>query len=985
MSNIVKYSLVAVLSLGLLPNTSFAQDSSVDDEDVEEVIVTGSRIKRSNLDSSKPLEVITEDAIERTGLNNIGDVLQNITSSDGSGIRPVSTSTNGGNGANEVSLRNLGSGRTLVLVDGRRWVTDAYGSVDMQTIPVSIISRVEILKDGASSIYGSDAVAGVINVITKKEYDGFSISASQGEYEAGYGANNQVDLLFGASSEKASSLFNFSYSSQEGIFGGDIPRAAVPWQGCTNPPGSGTGPENSMTNLGPNDAQNGGFGNFAPDASGGYCGSSRSAYGRFFTSSYGTRQLTPGLAGDKLEDFMPWSWTYGPYNYAPVNHVQLPVERWGAYNFSQFEISDNLTASVQFTYSKVQALNQIAQVPMTAEPSAGPQWQIPISGESVFNVFNEDISHWRYRSVPFGPRRSHYDNDIYGIRASLDGNFEFNDSTYFWSVGFQRNDASYDSTLENFINLAHLRYAVGPSFQTADGSYKCGTPSEVVFGCTPLNLFGGPDMGLSAGVITANDYQQMVDYVGYTGAGQSGFDSEDFWMEISGPLFEMPYGTAYFAAGYEERNQGYFDRPDPLVAQGLSSTNFSEPTRGKTGSEEFFIEINLPLLSGVPGAQELEMTLSARNSEFTSGGIVGSSSTSNNPGDPSTMEVGIRWRPIDDVLVRFTSGETFRAPSVGTLYAGAGESFPSIADPCNTVNFPLNSAGTQANCLAAGVPAGGAVQQDSQLRELTGGNPLLAPEEGENMTLGVVYTPSQIEGLSIVLDAWSIELTNIVANISAGQTISRCYVESAVQDDAFCSFITRTATGAVQEIRTSSVNAAINTVEGIDFGVMYDFDVDNYGSFTAAFDVTYYTKDEYAQSETSTPSERFGYYEGAMDWRWRANAGILWTYGDFQTSVDWRILDDNWEDCWLNYYWGLDAQCSDPDKGSYGYDLIDRTIYTDIQVNYRYSDEVNFFIGARNAFGEEPPYVQDSFSHSFDMAYDLPGGAFFYGGFKIEL
>ena len=379
------------------------------------------------------------------------------------------------------------------------------------------------------------------------------------------------------------------------------------------------------------------------------------------------------------------------------------------------------------------------------------------------------------------------------------------------------------------------------------------------------------------------------------------------------------------------------------------------------------------------------MTISARSSEFTSGGLVGPRPTANNPGDPSTMEIGVRWRPIDDVLVRFTSGETFRAPSVGTLYAGAGESFPSLADPCNTVNFPLNSAGTQANCLAAGVPAGGAVQQDSQLRSLTGGNPLLAPEEGENMTLGVVYTPSQIEGLSIVLDAWSIELTNIVANISAGQTISRCYVESAVQDDAFCSFITRTATGAVQEIRTSSVNAAINTVEGVDFGIMYDFDVDNYGSFTVAFDMTYYTKDEYAQSETSTPSERFGYYEGAMDWRWRANAGVLWTYGDFTTSVDWRILDDNWEDCWLNYYWGLDAQCSDPDMGSYGYDLIDRTIYTDFQVNYRYSDEVNLFIGARNAFGEEPPFVQDSFSHSFDMAYDLPGGAFFYGGFKIEL
>ena len=873
MSNIVKFSLVAVLSLGLLPNTSFAQDAA-DDDDVEEVIVTGSKIKRSNLDSSKPLEIISEDAIERTGLNNIGDVLQNITSSDGSGIRPVSTSTNAGVGANEISLRNLGSGRTLVLVDGRRWATDAYGSVDMNTIPVGIISRVEILKDGASSIYGSDAVAGVINVITKKEYDGFSVSASQGEYEASYGGNNQVDLLFGASSEKASSLFNFSFSSQEGIFGGDIPRAAIPWQGCTNPPGSGTGPENSPTNLGPNNAQNSGFGNFAPDTSIGVCGSSRSAYGRFFVPGMSSQTLIPGQAGTDPSHFRNFT-AAAMYNYAPINHVQLPVKRWGAYNYSQFEISDNMTASVQFTYTQVQATNQIAQVPMTAEPSAGPQWQIPISADSVFNVFNEDISHWRYRSVPFGARKNQYDNDIFGARFSLDGNFEMNDNTYFWSVGYQLNDASYDETGYNYINLANLRNAVGPSFKRADGSFGCGTPDSTIVGCTPFNPFGGPDMGLSAGVINQNTYDQIVSYVGYTLQGQSGFDSEDFWAEISGPMFEMPYGVAYFAAGYEVRNQGYYERPDPLVAGGLSSTNFSEPTRGKTGSEEWFVEMNFPLLMGVTGAQELEMTVSARNSEFTSNGIVGSGSVSNSPGEPSTMEVGIRWRPIDDVLVRFTSGETFRAPSVGTLYAGAGEGFPSLADPCNTVNFPLQSAATQSNCIAGGVPAGGAPQLDSQLRALSGGNPQLKPEEGENMTLGVVYTPSQVEGLSIVLDAWAIELTNIVAGIGASQTISRCYVESAVQDDAFCSFVVRTPSGAVQEIRTSSINAAINNVEGIDFGLRYEFDVEDYGSFVTAFDVTYYTKDEFAQSETSTPSERFGYYEGAVDWRWRANAGIL--------------------------------------------------------------------------------------------------------------
>ena len=199
MSNIVKFSLVAVLSLGLMPNSTFAQEAA--DDDVEEVIVTGSKIKKSVFDSSKPLQIISDAAIERTGLNNIGDILQSISSNDGNGLRPVTTATNGGDGSNEISLRNLGAGRTLVLVDSKRWVTDSFGNVDMNTIPASMIQRVEILKDGASSIYGSDAVAGVINIITKKDYDGFEMRAFGGEYDAGYGASNSFSMQFGSTSE----------------------------------------------------------------------------------------------------------------------------------------------------------------------------------------------------------------------------------------------------------------------------------------------------------------------------------------------------------------------------------------------------------------------------------------------------------------------------------------------------------------------------------------------------------------------------------------------------------------------------------------------------------------------------------------------------------------------------------------------------------------------------------------------------------------
>ena len=986
MSNIVKFSLVAVLSLGLMPNTSFAQEAESDD--VEEVIVTGSKIKRSVFDSSKPLEIISDAAIERTGLNNIGDVLQNISSSDGTGIRPVTTATNGGDGSNEISLRNLGAGRTLVLIDGRRWVTDAFGRVDMQTIPASIIQRVEILKDGASSIYGSDAVAGVINIITKKDLDGMQVRASSGEYEAGYGAQNQISLTFGSSSEKSRNIFNISFADQAAIFAGEIPRANQPYYGCTNLPGTGTGPENSPTNLGPNNAQNSGYGNFAP-ANSGICGSSYPAYGRFFTVN---RYLEPGKSGASIDDFIPWS-NAGRYNYAPVNHVQNPVDRYGVYASSEFDISDSLMAYVQFNYTKSKRVNQLAQVPMTATTSAGPQWQLNngrfATKGGYFNPFGVDTT-FGFRSIAIGPRIYDYDYDTYGIRAGLEGNFEMGGGTYFWSAGMQINDAQYDSKLFNFVDLNHLSNAVGDSFRDpVTNVLTCGTPSNIIAGCTPFNLFGGPDLGLSAGRISAQEYQQMVDYVGYDGVQNAGFDSDDYWLEISGPLFEMPYGTAFFAAGYEKRAGGYYDTPDALVSSGGSSTNYREPTRGKTSVEEFFVEINIPLLEGVTGAQELEMTISARTSDYTASGLVGSTPNANNPGKPSTTELGIRWRPIDDVLIRATMGETFRAPTVGDLYQGGGESFPQANDPCNTDQFSGQSAGTQANCLAAGVPAGGAEQPTTQIRAFVGGNPFLKPEEGENATIGVVYTPSQIENLSVSVDFWEIELENIFSSIGVSTVLNRCYVESTQQDDTFCNFVTRTGSGGLQTVRTSKVNSAVNNVSGVDLVVAYSFDVENYGSFNTAFDMTYYTKDEFAQSATSTPSESFGWYDGAADFRWRANASILWEYDKFLTSLNFRFLDDNKDDCWISYYYGLDDGCSNPDEdsnyGAGGYNLMEVEYYTDLQISYQYNDEINVFIGARNLFGEEPPVAYDAFGQNFDYAWDIPGGAFIYGGFKISL
>ena len=402
-----------------------------------------------------------------------------------------------------------------------------------------------------------------------------------------------------------------------------------------------------------------------------------------------------------------------------------------------------------------------------------------------------------------------------------------------------------------------------------------------------------------------------------------------------------------------------------------------------------FLEINIPLLEGVTGAQELEMTISARTSEYSAAGFVGTTPNSNDPGKPTTSEIGIRWRPIDDLLIRATVGETFRAPNVGHLYQGGGESFPQAVDPCNTTQFPTQSAATQANCLAAGVPAGGIEQPTTQLRGFVGGNPNLKPEEGENATIGFVYTPSQIDGLSMSVDFWEIELENIFSSIGTQSVINRCYVDGPNQDTGFCDFITRTAAGGLQTVRTSQVNSALNNVSGVDFVIAYNFEVDGWGSFATGFDMVYYTKDEFSQNPDSTPSESFGYYEGAADFRWRANASVLWFYEDFTTTLNFRFLDDNWDDCWLQFYFSeadnANIPCSNPDKGSYGFHEVKADPYVDLNIDYQYSDSISFTIGARNLLGQEPPLVYDAFAQNFDFAWDIPGGAFIYTGFKISL
>ncbi len=903
-----------------------------------------------------------------------------LSSTDGTGLRPITTQTNGSDGASQISLRNLGAERTLILVDGRRWVTDGSGIVDLNTIPSSMIERIEVLKDGASAIYGSDAIAGVINIITKKEFEGVQLDAYYGTTSAGDGAQDNYGVTIGANGERGNGVVNINYSSQEAIFAKDRKISKTPYYGCTDP------------NV------------YDPF---GLCGSASTPWGSFAVPGLsGRRTLAQdGSTGESADDFVPFT-SLARFNFAPQNYMQQPVERTNIFASGNYEITDHVEAYAKAVYTKIESSQQLASVPLTANMNGanGPQWQIPISSASYFNPFGQTISAWNSRSVVLGPRNPTYDYDVYGVNLGVKGDFDAFERTFNWDMGLQYNDGQYDSVGKNYVNLFNLKNALGPSFRDTEGVLRCGTPGAVISGCVPYNVFGGPDLGLANGVITAEEQAQMKNYVGYTQVSTSGNTSTNWYADISTELFQLPAGALGVAIGLEDRKNEYFDQPDTLVASGGSSDNFSEPTKGQQTVFEYYIEANIPVLKDVVGAQELTVNVANRWSEYDAKGRVGLENVESEPGNPSTTKISLIWRPIDQLMIRGSWGETFRAPSVVDLYAGQGESFPQVQDPCNTGGWATLTAEGQQQCIDDGVPVGGWVQPTGQLRALIGGNPDLTPEQGDNLTYGFVWEPTFLDNFSMTVDYWSIQLEDAIQYFGASTTLSRCY--RALETD-YCDLVDRTVLGEVAGINTTYFNAAEREASGVDLGLRYSFDTEGWGSFGFQWDTTYVLEDKFKLSDATEWTEATGIYDGVVHWELRSNLTTTWSLDNLSAAWTMRYTSELEDDCWVgspDYGYGYtkfnDGEtpmlCSDPNKkmsndladywgyerGTVGVNILDSMVYHDLQVSYSAPWNGVITVGGRNIFGSEPPLVNNSFAHSFDGAYDLPGGPYWYASYK---
>ncbi|MEO5741435.1 MAG: TonB-dependent receptor [Vicinamibacterales bacterium] len=955
LSKAVRLALTLGAAAGMVASTAaIAQD----DKELDTITVVGSRIKRVDIETSQPVFTLEKEDIKATGLTSIGDIIQNLTT-NGSTLN--STFNNGGNGETRVSLRNLGSNRTLVLVNGHRWVpgTGLGGAVDLNTIPTAAVERVEVLKDGASSIYGSDAIAGVVNIILRTDYDGAEANLEVGEFEDGDGQRQSYDFTIGTSTEKGSLMFSAAYVQEDPVFAGDRAVSAEPQFGTGVTFGSSTSP------FGRFQVCNGQFIN-------GACRNATNTGAGTQTQPGGAAgQFTynPGASGTNFRRFnIPGDF----FNFAPLNYLLTPQERTSIFTSGSYNFSDNLRFTTMAVYNERKSEQLLAAIPIVLGTVTGNAIGrlISISPQSVFNPFGLPVTRIQRRAVETGGRLFEQNVKSYAFNGTFEGNFEAFDRGFSWDAGYTYAKNDQNDTETGQFNLLNLRTALGPSFFDAGGVARCGTPSAVVAGCVPINLLG------AAGTITP----EALAYSTFEGHDRLGYELVNYFANITGDIFELPAGPLAFAAGYEYRKESGFDSPDAIVAGGATTGNGRNATRGVYSLDEYYIEFNIPVLKDIPFFQLLEFSVASRYSDYS------------NFGDTTNNKVGFKWKPIDDLLFRGNYAEGFRAPSIGEAFQGVSDNFPTLIDRCSNApvgnNFAGLNATQQQRCIAAGVTPGGYDQINAQIGTSVGGNPNLQPETATNRTLGLVYSPSYIEGLDIALDWYNIQIDGFISGLGAQTIVDQCIFEGNANA---CALITRGPGGQIINLLDSSLNLGSIENEGWDLTVSYRLPEFSFGQFSLVWDNAYVSNYDVRAFANSPEDSQVGEYSSRNNnWRVRSNFNLRWELGDWGASYGLRYYSRQDEEiCGVSGISdAFDLLCNDPDgvsfipnPGSTGpddgvFDLsnqIGGTTYHDIQVSWQAPWNAKVAVGINNFTDKEPPLSTLTFANSFDPQYEVPG------------
>ncbi|MGH8076462.1 MAG: TonB-dependent receptor plug domain-containing protein [Lysobacter sp.] len=949
-----RQTLVKAIQLSLLiamPGLVGAQESAADPTTLDRVQVTGTRIKKAEIEGQVPVHTLTRADIERTGLTSIGDVVAQVTGSGSGFNRTRNASGNDGfpsdgggtgAGATTVDLRNLGTKRVLVLVDGMRWVNESSasgvgGATDLNTIPLAIVERIEVLEDGASSLYGSDAIAGVVNIITRRNFDGAQVTLNYGQYEEGDGQTAGVDLAWGGSSDSASWFLGASYYDQQEVRSKDRERTREPVFGTGLALGSSRVPGGRFRFT---DPRNGGQYDLTTDP----------------TLSDPT--YTPGLpnctsAGlDRPDGFRCFLPARDAFNYAQFNLAQTPSERAGIFGQFRFDVSDNINWYARALFNRRNSLNQAAPEPIDIGPGSGTDFasNAVIPANHPFNPFGiqldpSNIRTIRRRPIEGGPRLFAQQVDTSYVGTGLEGTFDVGTRGWFWDANLAHSINKAEQENRGSYNIKNIVTALG------DPTVCAATP-----GCTPLDIFG-------FNTITP----AMLAYISPVFHDESENKLTLATANLSGDLFDMWAGPLSFATGYEYRKYEGFYNPDPQTVRGEYNGVPSLPTSGEYDVNEVFVELNLPLMVDSGWGKKLDLNVAGRYSDYSTFG------------GEFVPKYGLRWQVVDEFLLRGTYAEGFRAPSIGELY-GLGTRFDAgIVDPCLGANFAANAA----NCTTLGV-APGQPQFDPQIGVETGGTPTLEPERSQSFSVGFVWTPSLLED-SAIAKRVDLEGTfykhRIEGAIQAPDPQTQLDLCVQTLDPQYCNGIVRnTSTDQIQSFSNFLANFNVIKTDGWDFDVYWTLPESSLGNFKVSWQNSWVGNYESVDATGSRQPLGVGLLVSDPVTRsiprWNSTA-----------TLDWQL--NRWSAAWTaRHVSELVESCGDAadfavcrNNPATGLNRLGSTTFHDVQVGYKFDwmRGLQLLAGVNNIFGKDPPVCLSCNLNSFDgSTYDLPGGGFWY-------
>ena len=897
-------------------------------KNLKAVVVTGSLIRRVDTETASPVITLDRATIANSGKPVLGDVLQQLPSISGNATNPSNNSNGGGvasplleagGGASRISLRGLGINRTLVLINGQR-----MANADINLIPPDMIEKIDVLAEGASTVYGSDAIGGVVNFILRKDFKGVQFSLNDGISSHGDAQRRGFNLTAGQTGEKYSIVGGIDYNKYDPVLGSRrkfSKQQLYLSSGAVIEAGSSSIPSGRIT----------------------LPASVANQYGCNINSS-GTAQVTLAQGdGSSLGDYRCRLGS-DTFNYAALNFIQTAQKRTNGFVLGTYQLTDNISAFVNAFYNQTKSSGQDAPSPV------GTGDGLIISSSNPINPFGITFSQnpvpgdpnsgfgFQTRLTGAGTRVHSYKTDTGQINAGLRGNFG-QDSSWTWDASVNYSHTKRDQRDTNEVDI--------PALQTA-----------VDNGANIFNQ-GDPAVGalLRAGV-------QTPVYIMTQATKQAQFD-------VSGDLWDLSAGSMQLSAGalYRQQSMNYTVSPfailDPVTTTcQILQEACGSPGRGSFNVKELYAETLIPLLANQPWAYSLNLDLGIRSSDYSTTGTT------------TNKKIAIEWRPIADLLIRGTISEVFRAPNLDELYDGRTLVQPTLNDPCVGLtagelaqhpvacqfvppNWPGNSP-AQVNTFYSGATTVGAT---------------LKPEQGKSIDIGLVYDPDWLPGLSTSVDFWHIYLSNTLTAIQGDTVVSSCFNNSA---SPYCSFITRENNtsrqpGQVFLINTPVVNLGNTSTSGIDYTLRYKFQHFNLGNvdpgnFRAGLS-TSYTSTYKNNATPGQPGAETINYAGTFSQqfgnisRWRGTATVNWEKGNWSAQ---------WQSRYINKLTALNA-----DAAIAGVNIpMAAVTYHSVQLGYAIPVfHTRLDIGIDNLGNKEPPLIyQNGANYNVDTStYDVLG------------